>query len=128
MNSYLLDDFSFGDLDNLCVNSKVSDRFKPFIPGMDDLFLEVLVAPTGTNLDSNSSDEMNFLIPLIFYADKTGTDNQDTLRALAFTLALFRRHIRENPDAWRYGFIPDLHTIPQRDVGPRENGSLSSLP
>jgi hypothetical protein len=45
-----VDDFSFGDLDNLCVNSKVSDRFKPFIPGMDDLFLEVLVAlvPTWT--------------------------------------------------------------------------------
>jgi hypothetical protein len=44
----LLNDFSlFGDLDNLCVNSKVSDRFKPFIPGMDDLFLESL-ALTGT--------------------------------------------------------------------------------
>jgi hypothetical protein len=39
----LLDGFFLVCFDsNLCVNSKVSDRFKPFIPGMDDLFLEAL--------------------------------------------------------------------------------------
>jgi hypothetical protein len=125
----LLDDFSlFGDLDNLCVNSKVSDRFKPFIPGMDDLFLEVLGADwyqrTGQQLPSN---EMYFLIPLIFYADKTGTDvNQRySLEPWLFTLALFRRHIRENPDAWRYlGFIPDLHTIATKGMSAQEKMDL----
>jgi hypothetical protein len=88
-----LNDFSlFGDLDNLCVNSKVSDRFKPFIPGMDDLFLEVLGADctqrTGQQL---SSDEMNFPFLSSSMLTKPESDvNQDTLlSSWLFTLALF---------------------------------------
>jgi hypothetical protein len=125
----LLNDFSlFGDVENLCVNKTTADNFKPFIPGMDDLFSEVLGANwyrrTGHQL---SSDERNFLIPLIFYADKTGTDvNQRySLEPWLFTLALFRRHIREHPDSWRYlGFIPDLHTIATKGMSAQEKMDL----
>jgi hypothetical protein len=73
----LLNDFSlFGDVENLCVNKNKADMFKPFVPGMDNLFSEVLGAKnwykrTGQHI---GCDEMHFLIPLIFYADKTGTD------------------------------------------------------
>jgi hypothetical protein len=42
---------------------------------------------------------------------------QKAPRAMAFTLALFRRHIREHRLMEYLGFIPDLHTIAnKRDV------------
>jgi hypothetical protein len=67
-----------GDVENLCVNKTTADNFKPFIPGMDDLFSEVLGANwyrrTGHQL---SSDEMNFLIPL-FMQTKRGQTTKDT--------------------------------------------------
>lgn len=125
----LLGDFSiFGNLDNLCVNKSVVDRFKAFQPGEDDLLVEVLGSAwyrrTGSQL---SSDELDFLIPLIFYADKTGTDvNQRySLEPWVFTLALFRRFVRESQDAWRYlGFIPDMHTLATKGMTPEEKMDL----
>jgi hypothetical protein len=114
------------------VNSKVSDRFKPFIPGMDDLFLEVLGADctqrTGQQL---SGDEMNFLIPLIFYADKTGTDVNQRY-SLEPWLLPWHSFVGTSEKTQTLGdtLVSSQISIhkPQRDVGPRENGSLSSLP
>jgi predicted RNase H-like HicB family nuclease len=125
----LLNDFSlFGNIDNLCVNETTEDRFKLFCPTDKDILVEVLGANwykrTGQFL---SKDQTEFLMPLIFYADKTGTDvNQRySLEPWLFTLALFRRSVRENPDAWRYlGFIPDLHTIATKGMTPEEKMDL----
>ena len=55
-----------------------------------------------------------FLIPLLFYIDKTGTDMmcRYSLEPLLFTLGLFRRAMRMTSSAWRHlGFVPDLDQI-----------------
>jgi hypothetical protein len=51
-------------------------------------------------------------IPIILYADKTGTDafQRYSLEPWMFRLGILRRHIRERASSWRHlCFIPDLH-------------------
>jgi Plavaka transposase len=50
------------------------------------------------------------LIPIIFFTDKTHTDNNGRLclEPVQFTLGIFRREVRNNPKAWRtIGYVTD---------------------
>jgi hypothetical protein len=128
----LLNDFSiFGDLDKLCVNEDIDQRFMPFVAGEDDLFNEVLGGDWYKRTSPQLRNKLrDFLLPLIFYADKTGTDvNQRySLEPWLFTLGLFRRSVRENQDAWRYlCFIPDMHTMATKGMSPEGKMQLYHL-
>ncbi len=55
--------------------------------------------------------DLQFLLPLIFYIDETGTDafQRYPLEPLMFTFAVIRRHMREKSGAWRHaGFVPKV--------------------
>jgi hypothetical protein len=116
------------DLANLCVNFPVgidsTPIFEQFIPDDDDKYVEILgsnwyartcqhhmaESRMGGYKDENGIPVHPFLVPLIFYMDKTGTDvyQRYSLEPLMFTLALFRSNIREMDQAWRHlGFIPE---------------------
>ena len=52
-----------------------------------------------------------FVIPIIMYVDKTGTDAmcRYPLEPLLFTIGLFRRNLRNMYMSWRHlGFVPDM--------------------
>jgi hypothetical protein len=67
----------FEELDSLTVNREESERFKIFKPGPDDKFSAVMAAEwasrTSLKFITNNNREA-IIIPIILYADKTGTD------------------------------------------------------
>lgn len=116
------------DISNLCVNPAPDTIFKPYVPADEDKYSEIqgsdwymrtcdksLLTPY---LDSDGNNVPGFVLPLVIYMDKTGTDmyQRYPLEPVMFTLSIFRRAIREKEQSWRHlGFIPDLTSCTQKD-------------
>ena len=109
----LSDESLFGDLKNLVVNRE--DRWKPYCPpegtnNLDEVFDGKYYIDT-IRLLLTRTDGSQFLIPIMIYVDKTGTDafQRNGLEPVVFTTPLLSRAARNNPRAWRIlGFVPDL--------------------
>jgi hypothetical protein len=111
----LLNDIGLvGNLDNLVVNK--TDPFMPYDGTCDEVLGGSWHRDSLQRLKESEegfNPTFEFKLDYIFYADKTGTcDNQRyPLEPFTFTFALFKREVRYNPRAWRpLGFIPDLET------------------
>jgi len=103
----------FGDLNNLVVNK--TDRWKLYTsdPNLRDEILDgTWFRSYVRKIVGEGFDEaLEFVIPLIIYVDKTGTDiNQRyPLEPLIFTFAIIARHLRMHSFAWRMAaFLPEL--------------------
>jgi hypothetical protein len=109
----LLGSFIFNDLDNLCVNTDPEERYNVFVPTDDDKFVEMCAQKwyKETYAEFVTNPEKQFLLPLIFYIDETGTDvfQRYPLEPLMFTFGILRNSIRERSSSWRHaGFIPKV--------------------
>ena len=95
----LLGSFIFNDLNNLCVNMDPDQRYKVFVATDDDKFVEMCAQEwyQQTYREFITDPEKQFLLPLIFYIDETGTDvfQRYPLEPLMFTLGILRNFIRE---------------------------------
>ena len=101
----------FSDLENVIVNNH--DPWSPYKSDPPDKLDEILdgqwYKDTCGRMLTNNPDE--FLMPIVLYVDKTGTDIQQRhgLEPLVFTTAILSRHVRNTTRAWRMmGYIPDL--------------------
>ena len=99
--------------DNLVLTdeTRIESLFDKFIPSSDTALLEVHSAKWYSDTyDTVVHDPTkDWLFPLIFYMDKTGTDAMQrfSLEPVMFTTSLLKRGIREDDKAWRHlGFIP----------------------
>jgi hypothetical protein len=108
-----------------CVNLDEKSRFLRYTPPPSEGLSEVLCAkwyqqtydkvigdsPTFMDMASSRTYH-NWLVPVIFYNDKTGVSAMEgsySLEPLMFTLGVIKRTYRENDDAWRHlGFIPAI--------------------
>jgi hypothetical protein len=110
-----------GDIKNLCVNPPTEDN--PDAPwqeyvGHPSQRGEILGASWYKEVWKNirSDDRYKdvphlFVSPVLFYVDKTGVGplQRHGMEPVAFTMAIFKRLIRNNWWAWRVlGYIPDL--------------------
>lgn len=126
----VLDLFSsefFKSTDQCCVNAKLGDPsdslFKKYIPPPGEGYSEmtsgqwyhdtharVIGKHSQFNVPGVPDPFHNWLLPLIFYNDKTGVSAMEgsyTLEPLMFSLGVIRRTAREKDGAWRHlGFIP----------------------
>jgi hypothetical protein len=109
----LLQSVLFDDVQNLCVNLPLDERFATFNATTADHFVEVCASrwfrSTAQAFVQVRNEE--FLLPLIFYIDETGTDANQRypLEPLMFTFAVIRRHMREKASSWRHaGFVPKI--------------------
>jgi hypothetical protein len=148
----LLSDISiFGDINNLVVNQTPSPsllshfdgdvekipkgmvHFWPYENAADDRLDEVFSALwyreaiDRLQVDASQGD---FLLPIVIYMDKTGTDayQRYSLEPVTFTTPLIRRHCRNHPTAWRpLGFVPDLDlsSTAQKEAARSAKGSQS---
>ena len=74
---------------------------------------------TFEGLDDFNPDT-DLFVPLMFYADKTGTDKYQRypLEPWMFTTPILRQFARENAKSWRHlGFIPPTEDV---DIGESE--------
>lgn len=101
----------FQKVENLVVNKDPAFRFHKYVVPDDEQLLEVnsgrWYSETYDKLGIDPTQD--WLFPLIFYIDKTGTDalQRFPLEPLMFTTTVLRREIREHASAWRHlGFIP----------------------
>ena len=115
----LLDDRSiFGDTNNLVVN-----KSNPFLPYqnehefadeiMDGSWYRETIKRLKTFKSDPFKEEVEFILPLILYVDKTGTtmNQRCPLEPFMLTTAVIRRSLRTDPTSWRpLGFVPDLET------------------
>lgn len=104
----------FADPANLCVNKDPSQYFDIFQPPTSDKVNEVLATPwyVRTCQKLVVEPELDFVIPLILYTDRTGTDalQRYSLEPWLFTTPLLRRTTREMAKSWRHlGFTPKIH-------------------
>jgi hypothetical protein len=109
----LLKSILFDDVDNLCVNLTPSERFSLYKATATDSFSEVFASRWYRETHSTfvTDGDLEFLLPLIFYIDETGTDafQRYPLEPLMFTFAIIRRHMREKSSSWRHaGFVPKV--------------------
>ena len=109
----LLGSFVFNDLNNLCVNMDLDQRYNVFVGSEDDKFVEVCAQKwyKETYTEFVTDPQRQFLLPLIFYIDETGTDvfQRYPLEPLMFTFGILRNSIREKSSSWRHaGFIPKV--------------------
>ena len=109
----LLGSFVFNDLNNLCVNMEPEQRYNVFVPTDDDKFVEMCAQKwyKDTSAEFITDPQKQFLLPLIFYIDETGTDvfQRYPLEPLMFTFGILRNSIRERSSSWRHaGFIPKV--------------------
>jgi hypothetical protein len=109
----LLGSFVFNDLNNLCVNLDPGQPYKVFTPTEDDKFVEMCAQKwyKQTYADFVNDPQKQFLLPLIFYIDETGTGvfQRYPLEPLMFTLGILRNFIRERSSSWRHAsFIPKV--------------------
>jgi hypothetical protein len=109
----LLGSFVFNDLNNLCVNMDREQRYKVFTATDDDKFVEMCAQKwyKQTYTEFVKDPQKQFLLPLIFYIDETGTDvfQRYPLEPLMFTFGILRNFIRERSSSWRHaGFIPKV--------------------
>ena len=126
----------FGSLDNLVVNA-----VNPFLPytnssGKSEEFLDGSWYKDSLRRlkefeDDPFIDGMDFLMPFVFYVDKTGTtmNQRYPLEPFLFTVAVIKRGLRNRPRSWRpLGFIPDLETkssAEQRYVSNNNRGATA---
>ncbi len=89
----------FDDVANLCVNLSPDQRFSTYEATAADSFVEVCASRWYRSTDQEfiKDHDLQFLLPLIFYIDETGTDafQRYPLEPLMFTFAVIRRHMRE---------------------------------
>lgn len=114
----------FQSLDKCCVNAAPATRFSKYIPCTDEGYSEMVngqwyrdtydqrIGIEGAKYTDprTNTEYSNWLLPLIFYNDKTGVSAMEgsySLEPFLFTLGIIRRTFRENNDSWRHlGFIP----------------------
>ena len=114
----LSDQRIFGHLKNLVVNEG-----NPYLPYKntsrvcDEIMDGSWCSDTIERLKRYEQDplkeEVEFVLPIIMYVDKTGTsmNQRYPLEPFIFTTAVIRRKLRNRPSSWRpLGFIPDLET------------------
>ncbi len=119
----LLDDELFHDARNLVVNS-ADAPFRPYQTmadseqdgrhsleeALDGQVYQQYIARLKQEEDYDPN--LDFVIPIILYTDKTGTDvyQRYALEPVMFTTPLIRRHLRQDTArTWRHlGFVPDL--------------------
>jgi hypothetical protein len=73
-----------------------------------------------------TDSEPFFVLPIIAYTDKTGTDlqNRYPLEPVTFTTAILRRHVRNMPRSWRLlGYIPQNDSVGKSEM---RSGTKSS--
>jgi hypothetical protein len=109
----LMQSVEFQDMENLVVMdpSNPLSLFEKYIPNDEQVLLEV---HSGHWYDSTyenmvQNPEHDWLFPLIFYIDKTGTDAMQRypLEPLMVTTSVLKREVREKSSAWRHiGFVP----------------------
>ena len=109
----LINSALFQNLENLAIsnNEDPLTLFQKFECSDEERNLEVHSAKwyTDTYATLIENPGVDWLFPLIFYIDKTGTDvNQRfPLEPLMVTTSLLKRSVREKSDAWRHlGFLP----------------------
>jgi hypothetical protein len=121
----LLDDTNiFGPLGNLVVNHD-----NPFLPykniwGVSEEILDRTwysdsIKRLKTCQPNPFKEEVEFLLPIVMYLDKTGTsmNQRYPLEPFIFTTAVIKRSMQNKPTSWRpLGFIPDLETRSSADV------------
>jgi hypothetical protein len=81
---------------------------------MDNVLDGSWYSSTVAALKRIGKNSRQFLIPIIIYMDKTGTDanQRHSLELVLFTLGVFSRKLRHQTRAWRLlGFIPDLQLL-----------------
>lgn len=108
---HLIASEEFGNVDNLVINSDPSRRFHKFDASTDEDKYEVNSGKwySRTYAELRLNPKYDWLFPLIFYIDKTGTDAMQrfSLEPLMFTTTILRRCVREKASAWRHlGFMP----------------------
>ena len=109
----LLGSFLFNDLNNLCVNLDPEQRYQVFVATDADKCAEMCAQEwhRQTHHEFITDPQTQFLLPLIFYIDETGTDvfQRYPLEPLMFTLGILRNFIRERSSSWRHaGFTPKV--------------------
>ena len=106
--------------ENMVINRNPDDWFLPYSPddqGEGSMIDEILSASCYQdyvkNVWAKRPDKENcFICPLLGYSDGTNIDSRDrfSLEPFLFTFALFRRHLRNQPEAWGHlGLIPDIY-------------------
>ena len=101
----------FQDLQNLVLNTDIETRFQRYAPEEDEMLLEIHSAKWyRETYDYLVTDaENDWLFPIVFYADKTGTDvmQRFPLEPLMFSTSVLKRNVRERSISWRHvGFVP----------------------
>jgi len=122
LRSLLNDVEIFGDINNLVVNTQEEHLFKPYktmsannIRLLDEVFDGDWYQRTASQRhigETGHHNQHDFLVPIILFIDKTGTDilQRNGVEPITFTTPLIRRSIRNQSRAWRcIGFIPDLN-------------------
>jgi len=109
----LINSSLFQELGNLSMSNKedASTLFQKFNCTDEDRNLEVHSARwySDTYARLVENPEHDWLFPLIFYIDKTGTDANQRfpLEPLMVTTSVLKRSAREKSESWRHlGFIP----------------------
>lgn len=112
---------------NLLLNP--TDPFAKYVPDhLDDVLSARWYAKTYENIISDPENE--FLLPLIFYIDKTHIDvfGRLTLEPLQFTLGIFKRKLRNLPKAWRVlGYITDSSKSSSQKARDRLNKKTAAV-
>ena len=112
--SLLSDRSLFGNLDNLLLNRTniPQSLYEPYATSDNDRLDDVLsgswYADTVRRMHLGKND---FLMPIILYMDKTGTDAYQRygLEPVIFSVGILNRSCRNKSGSWRLlGFIPDL--------------------
>ena len=104
----------FDSTESIHVNRDTSGNVTKFVPRSDLELSEVMSCKWASDTFDEITDydpSRDLLLPLILYADKTGSDHYQRypLEPWMFTFGIFSRSVREKSDAWRHlGFIPPI--------------------
>ena len=107
----------FDSIDKVLLRRDDDGRLLKFEPRVETELSEVMSRRWAQDTFDQICDydpSNDLFLPLILYADKTGTDRYQRypLEPWMFTFALFPRQVREKADAWRHvGFIPPTEDI-----------------
>jgi hypothetical protein len=93
MLHYLLGSSKFTDVNNLCVNPSVADRFSQFMPTTVEDYSELMSKQWANDTFASLEDfdpDNHLFFPFVLYADKSGTDinQQYPLEPWMFTTPL----------------------------------------